>query len=99
FAVTLPTDLPAHIALFSESAARAIVSVAPVDEERFRALASAHGVRVARMRETGGPRKVIDGAIDLTVTALTDVWELAIPRLPGAAVGGRCARATSPFGR
>jgi phosphoribosylformylglycinamidine synthase len=86
FAITLPTDLPAHIALFSESAARAIVSVAPVDEGRFRALASTHGVPVARIGETGGPRTVIDGAIDLTVTALTDVWELAIPRLLGEAV-------------
>ena len=33
FAVSIPTDLPAHVALFSESASRAVVSVAPLDEE------------------------------------------------------------------
>jgi phosphoribosylformylglycinamidine synthase II len=86
FAVTLPTDLPPHIALFSESAARAIVSVAPVDEDRFGALAAAHRVPVARIGETGGPRIVIDGAVDLTVEELADVWEGAIPRLLGEAV-------------
>ena len=86
FAVTLPTDLPVHVALFSESAARAVVSLAPIDEDRFRALASTHAVPIARIGETGGPRAVIDGAIDVTVAELADVWERAIPRLLGEAV-------------
>ena len=33
FAVSLPTDLPSHVALFSESASRAVVAVAPVEED------------------------------------------------------------------
>ncbi|MDP9184598.1 MAG: AIR synthase-related protein, partial [Actinomycetota bacterium] len=86
FAVSVPTDLPTHVALFSESAARAIVSVAPVHEDGFRALASAHGVPARRIGETGGPRAVIDGALDLPVAALAEVWETAIPRLLGEAV-------------
>jgi len=86
FAVSIPTDLPAHVALFSESASRAVVSVAPLDEDAFRALAAAHGVPVARIGETGGPRAVIDAAIDIPVEDLAETWETAIPRLLGEAV-------------
>jgi phosphoribosylformylglycinamidine synthase len=86
FATSLVTDLPAHVALFSESAARAVVSVAPVDEERFAELAAEPGVRATRIGETGGPRAVIDGVIDVTVAELAAVWEQAIPRLLGEAV-------------
>jgi len=86
FAVSLPTDLPSHVTLFSESASRAVVSVSSVDEDRFRELAAAHRVPAARIGETGGPRALIDGAIDVPVTELTEVWETAIPRLLGEAV-------------
>jgi phosphoribosylformylglycinamidine synthase subunit PurL len=86
FAVTVPTDLPAHLALFSESASRAVVSIDPVDEDAFLALAAGHGVPVTRLGETGGPRAMIDGAVDVDVATLADVWESAIPRLLGEAV-------------
>ena len=86
FAVSLPRDLPRHVALFSESASRAVVAVAPVEEDLFRALAAAHRVPAVRIGETGGPRALIDGAIDVPVTDLTEVWETAIPRLLGEAV-------------
>jgi len=43
-------------------------------------------VPAARIGETGGPRALIDGAIDVPVTELTEVWETAIPRLLGEAV-------------
>jgi phosphoribosylformylglycinamidine synthase len=86
FAVSLPTDLPSHVTLFSESASRAVVSVSSVDEDRFRELAAAHRVPTARIGETGGPRALIDGAMDVPVTELTEVWETAIPRLLGEAV-------------
>jgi phosphoribosylformylglycinamidine synthase len=86
FAVMVPTDLPPHVALFSESASRAVVSVAPVDEDAFEALAASHGVPLSRLGETGGTRAVIEGAIDTTVAEITEVWETAIPRLLGEAV-------------
>jgi len=86
FAVSIPTDLPAHVVLFSESASRAVVSVALMDEESFRALAAAHGVPVTRIGETGGPRAVIDAAIDIPVAELERIWASAIPRLLGEAV-------------
>jgi phosphoribosylformylglycinamidine synthase len=86
FAVSLPTDLPSHVTLFSESASRAVVSVSSVDEDRFRERAAAHHVPAARIGETGGPRALIDAALDVPVTELTEVWETAIPRLLGEAM-------------
>jgi phosphoribosylformylglycinamidine synthase subunit PurL len=85
FAVTLTGDLPGHLALFSESASRAVVSVDPADEERLVALAAEHGVPCTRLGETGGPRAMVDGSLDVAVADLADTWELAIPRLLGEA--------------
>jgi phosphoribosylformylglycinamidine synthase len=81
FAVTLPGDLPPHLSLFSESASRAVVSVDPGRAERLEELAAALGVPFARIGETGGPRVVIDGAIETTVEELATVYEGAIPAL------------------
>jgi phosphoribosylformylglycinamidine synthase subunit PurL len=83
FAVTLADDLPPHVLLFSESASRAVVSVAPEKEGSFRGLAATRGVAFERLGETGGPRAVIDGLVDLPVARLADAWEGAIPRLLG----------------
>jgi phosphoribosylformylglycinamidine synthase len=82
-AVTLASDLPTHVALFSESAARVVVSVDPTGEDRLVQLAGDHGVPLLRLGETGGPRAVVDGHLDLTVAELTDAWEGAFPRLLG----------------
>jgi phosphoribosylformylglycinamidine synthase len=86
FAVTIASDLPAHVALFSESAARAVVSVAPEREGAFVGLAGTHGVPATRLGETGGPRIVVDGMLESTVAELREVHETAIPRLLGEVV-------------
>jgi phosphoribosylformylglycinamidine synthase II len=86
FAVTLADDLPPHVLLFSESASRAIVSIAPEKEGSFRGLAATRGVPFERLGETGGPRAVLDGMVEATVAQLADVWEGAIPRLMGEPV-------------
>jgi phosphoribosylformylglycinamidine synthase len=86
FAVTVPTDLPMHVALFSESASRVVVSVGPAEEPAFRVLAARHTVPIVRIGECGGPRAVIEGALDVLVTDLAEVWETAIPRLLGEAM-------------
>jgi phosphoribosylformylglycinamidine synthase len=83
FAVTVPGDLPAHVALFSESASRAVVSVAPERAEELVELAGRHGVPCARLGETGGPRAVLAGLFETTLDELRDVYEGAIPRLLG----------------
>jgi phosphoribosylformylglycinamidine synthase len=85
FAVAIPGDLPPHVALFAESASRAVVSVAPAREEPFLALAAEHEVPATRLGETGGPRTVFDGLFEATVEELRDAHELAIPRLLGTA--------------
>jgi len=86
FVAAVPGDLPGHVALFSESASRAIVSVAPEHEERFAALAADHAVPVARIGETGGPRVVFDGQFETTVAELREAYETALPRLLGEPV-------------
>ncbi len=83
FAVTVPGDLPAHVALFSESASRAIVSVAPEHEDRLGDLAAELGVPAARIGETGGPRVLFDGLFETTVDELRETYATAIPRLLG----------------
>ncbi len=83
FAVTVGGDLPAHVALFGESASRAVVSVASAREGAFRALADSHGVPCERLGETGGPRVMFDGLFEATLEELCEVYETAIPRLLG----------------
>jgi phosphoribosylformylglycinamidine synthase len=85
FAVTIEGDLPAHVLLFSESSSRVVVTIAPEKEGSFRGLAATRGVPFERLGETGGPRAVIDGALDLPVAQLSAAWEGAIPRLLGEA--------------
>jgi phosphoribosylformylglycinamidine synthase II len=81
FAVALPGDLPPHVALFSESASRAVVSVEPGRAEHFEELAAAHGVPLARIGETGGPRISIEGVVDTGVAEAAAVYEEALPKL------------------
>jgi phosphoribosylformylglycinamidine synthase len=85
FAVQVPGDLPAHVASFSESASRVVVSVEIADEPALADLAARHGVPCVRLGETGGPRAVIDGLVDVAVTDLARTWETAIPALLGEA--------------
>ena len=86
FAATVPGDLPPHVALFSESASRAVVAIAPERAEELADLAGHHGVPWASIGETGGPRVVFDGLFETTVDELRDVYEHALPRLLGEAV-------------
>ncbi len=83
FAVTIGSDLPSHIELFSESASRVVVSVALEHEEQLRELGAAHGVPMARLGETGGPRAVFAGLFEIDVAELREAYETAIPRLLG----------------
>jgi phosphoribosylformylglycinamidine synthase len=83
FAVTLPGDLPPHIALFSESASRAVVSVRPVRAARLEELADTFQVPFARLGETGGPRMVFDRIFETAVDEVTAAYEEALPALLG----------------
>jgi phosphoribosylformylglycinamidine synthase len=84
FAVTIPGDLPPHVALFSESASRAVVSVAPEKVDAFEALAGEHRVPFTRLGETGGPRMVFDDLFETTVADARDLYEGSLPALLAA---------------
>jgi phosphoribosylformylglycinamidine synthase len=81
FAVSLPGDQPAHVGLFSESASRAVVSVAPERATQLEDAAAAAGVPCSPLGETGGPRIVFDGLLEMSVDEVTAVYEDAIPKL------------------
>jgi phosphoribosylformylglycinamidine synthase II len=81
FAVAIPGDLPAHLALFSESASRAVVSVPLAKAASFEALAADHEVPFARLGETGGPRMVFGDLFEVTVAECREVHEATIPGL------------------
>jgi phosphoribosylformylglycinamidine synthase subunit PurL len=78
FAVALPGDLPPHVALFSESAARAVVSVEPPRASAFEALAAEREVPFARLGEAGGPRMVFGDSFELPLAQAREVYESAI---------------------
>jgi len=81
FAIAVPGDLPWYASLFSESASRAVVSVAPEKAVALEELAAAHGVPCAVLGETGGPRMVFDTVFEVTVEEARALYEDAIPRL------------------
>jgi phosphoribosylformylglycinamidine synthase len=81
FAVEVPGDLPIHVALFGESASRAVVSVGPQDSPALEAMAADHEVPFARLGETGGPRMVFAEAFELTVAEARETYESALPTL------------------
>ncbi|MGH2637122.1 MAG: AIR synthase related protein, partial [Actinomycetota bacterium] len=81
FAVSLPGDLPPHVALFSESASRAVVTAAPERASELEDLAAAFRVPFSRLGETGGPRIVFDQVADVTLEDAAAAHEGAIPKL------------------
>ncbi|HEX7352305.1 phosphoribosylformylglycinamidine synthase subunit PurL [Brachybacterium sp.] len=70
-------------ALFSESQARALVSVPAAQEERLTALAAEHGVPVLRLGTTGGHALDVEGVGSFTVGELRELREGTLPRYFG----------------
>jgi phosphoribosylformylglycinamidine synthase II len=81
FAVSLPGDEPWYVALFSESASRAVLSVAPEKAEAVEALASAHHLPLSRLGETGGPGMAFDSLLEIAVEEVRSAHEGAIQKL------------------
>ncbi|MEO7352094.1 MAG: phosphoribosylformylglycinamidine synthase subunit PurL, partial [Marmoricola sp.] len=67
------------LALFSESAARVVVTVDPQDEERLFELAAEHGVPVTSLGETRGTTLDVKGVFDVPVEELRAAWTMTIP--------------------
>lgn len=69
------------VALFAESASRAIVSLPESSVERMVSVAEEHGVPLARIGEVlSEPRAEVVGLFDLPLVELRDVWAAPIPQ-------------------
>jgi len=82
--VRLPED--PFTALFSESAARAVVAVGPGRETAFGQLAAAHGVPAAAIGSTGGDSLTVDGCFAIPLAELAAVHTRTLPALFGPAL-------------
>ena len=69
--------------LFSESAARAVISVRPGREEEFAALCAANEILATVLGVTGGDALVIDGSFEVPLDELARVWTRTLPALFG----------------
>jgi phosphoribosylformylglycinamidine synthase len=84
FTATLPPDLPAAAACFSESANRVIVSVDARPLPHILKRAEDAGVHAFDLGPVGGDRLVIDGAVDVALADAERAWRDAIPSALGA---------------
>jgi phosphoribosylformylglycinamidine synthase subunit PurL len=73
----------AFVALFSESAARVIVTVPAEHLEELRARCDRHGVPVADIGTTGGDALVVEGAFDVPLADLRTAWSATLPAALG----------------
>jgi phosphoribosylformylglycinamidine (FGAM) synthase-like enzyme len=70
-------------ALFSESAARAVVSVTPGREDEFAQLCAARGVPATVLGETGGDTLTVESTFEVPLPELRQAWESTLPALFG----------------
>ncbi|MGO4957423.1 phosphoribosylformylglycinamidine synthase subunit PurL [Luteococcus sp. Sow4_B9] len=83
-ALTLPEGNPC-VQLFSESAARAIVSLPASSFPRFKALCAEHGVPLTRLGEvTGAEELEIQGQFTLPLAQIREAWAATIPAVMDA---------------
>jgi phosphoribosylformylglycinamidine synthase subunit PurL len=80
-AVTLPGD--SFTDLFSESSARALVSVVPGREAEFSALCAKHGVPTTVLGRTGGDSLTVDNDFAIPLTDLERTWTATLPAIFG----------------
>ncbi|MDN6624934.1 MAG: AIR synthase-related protein, partial [Acidipropionibacterium jensenii] len=77
--LTLPEGEPA-VTLFSESPARALVSLSGADYQRFTDLCAEHGVPVARLGEVVDSGEIeIQDLLSLDLATLGKTWQAPIP--------------------
>jgi phosphoribosylformylglycinamidine synthase subunit PurL len=78
-AVALRGD--AFTGLFSESAARALVSVVPGREREFAALAEEHGVPATVLGVATGDALTVEGVFEIPLSELKQVWTGTLPAI------------------
>ncbi len=67
------------LALFAESAGRAVVTVADADAPALLELAGRHGVPVTELGRTGGDELVVEGSFALNLLRLRSAWTATLP--------------------
>jgi phosphoribosylformylglycinamidine synthase II len=79
--ITLPQGADPFVTLFSESTARAIVSVARADEAQFTALCAAHQVPAQRIGVVDllAPEIDVEGLFRLSLRELRSAWSRPLP--------------------
>ncbi len=75
--IALPGD--PFVDLFSESAARVLVTVGPGDLDRLTALAERHGVPATRIGTTGGDLLAFTELFDVNLLELRSTWMATLP--------------------
>lgn len=73
----------AFVSLFSESAGRALVAVAPEHVEAFEALASKAGVAAAKIGETGGGALAVGDLFSIPVAELCETHQVPLRKIFG----------------
>ncbi|MFS3129819.1 phosphoribosylformylglycinamidine synthase subunit PurL [Nocardioides sp. Bht2] len=71
------------VALFAESTARVLVTVADGDAEDLTALAAKHGVPLAELGRTGGTEIAVEGQFTLGVEEARAAWAATLPAALG----------------
>ncbi|PZG39825.1 phosphoribosylformylglycinamidine synthase subunit PurL [Spongiactinospora gelatinilytica] len=79
--VSLPPGDDPFVALFSESASRALVTVRPESFDAFAALCGKHEVPCTTLGTTGGAALSIPGVLDIPVETLRTTHEGTLPAL------------------
>jgi phosphoribosylformylglycinamidine synthase II len=77
----LPEGLSPHVALFSESQARAVVSVAPENLAAFTEMADETGVPYRVLGTTGGAALEVQGVFELSLEEMKSVYETALEKM------------------
>jgi phosphoribosylformylglycinamidine synthase len=84
--VTVTVEGDPFVALFSESAARVLVTVPAAAAGRLAELAAAHGVPLTELGVTGGSSYAVDtaaGRIEIPLDELTAAWKATLPTALG----------------
>lgn len=76
-------DGDAFLGLFSESAARAIVTVAADRVEELMTIAARHGVPASEIGTTGGDVLAVDGQFEVALDELRAAWTATLPAALG----------------
>ena len=85
--IVLPGDLDPFVALFSESAGRAVVTVPRSEELRFTEMCDARGLPCTRIGVTDGDALDVQDVLALPLERLREAHEGTLPRLFGPLAG------------